>query len=61
MNNLKLILDRIRKQINITDNIVDGSSQFKGEDENGTEWEKYIENHLISGGFTLIPKNINMI
>lgn len=54
-NKLQLVLNQIRNHSNVTDNVGGGTSGFKGIDENGTAFEKYIEQHMISGGFTLIP------
>mgnify|MGYP003639809249 CR=1 FL=1 len=56
---LTSILNQIRQTSNVTDNVGSGTSAFKGIDENGTAFEKYIENLLVEGGFTLMSIDKN--
>ena len=58
-NRLKSVLNQIRRTSNVTDNVGGGTSAFKGIDENGTAFEKYIENLLVEGGFTLMSIDKN--
>jgi len=59
---LKFVLNQIRNDLNVTENTAHGSEALSARgDENGTLFEKYIENLLTSneGGFTLISLDKN--
>jgi hypothetical protein len=58
-NKLKSVLNQIRKQSTKNDNVGSGTSAFRGIDENGTAFEKYIETLLITEGFDLISLDKN--